>query len=150
MNATAAQESRDILEHLAFRGPLPGELGFIFDSWLRSQWHAEAKRRLDPEVFYPAQRKRIGKCLERSSVLIAMSPAAPDEALGYAVHESMLGGTILHWLYVKKPFRRLGIARCLLDLAQRTGPASLSHSHKGDARSKRLLRRSTFNPYLGG
>jgi hypothetical protein len=42
-------------------------------------------------------------------VRVACLPDAPDVILGYLVRE----GHIVHWAYVKKPFRRLGILRAL-------------------------------------
>lgn len=148
MNQLAAQP--DIGNELAFRGPLSADLPFLIDSWIRSQWEADARRKMTADVFFPRQRARIMKCLGDSSVLIAMVHAAPDEALGYVVHGSMLGLCVVHWCYVKQGFRRLGIARCLLQLASASGPAGMVHTAKGDARGKKLLSRfhSKFDPYL--
>lgn len=143
--SAAAFTAGDALET---RMATTADLPFVFDSWLRSQWDADAKRKMLPDVFFPQQRGRIERILKRSMVVIAFSTAAPEEALGYVCFERIVGIPVVHWVYTKQALRRLGVARFLVQVAQ--GEADcLQHSHKSDARAKKLFSRfrSVFNPY---
>lgn len=144
---TAAAALQPTIE---FRQATTADEAFIFDSWLRSQWKLDAREKMPSTIFFAGQRQRIDRLLPRSRVIIAYSPADATEALGYVVAEASWKTACVHWLYVKSTFRRLGIASRLLQVTLAMCNASnLQHSHKSDARAKRLFERvgSTFNPY---
>lgn len=94
---------------LIVRPPNPTDLWFIHDSWLKSYWksgHAPVK---DWPTYFEGQAKRIDRLLVLSETRIACFDSSPDEIVGYAVVQ----GECVHWLYVKKDYRRHGAARVL-------------------------------------
>lgn len=133
---------------LAVAGPSVRPL--VRDSWLRSQWKADMRWKMVRSDFMRAQGARIDRLLPRCTIVTAFSPTVPDETLGYVVLQVSRDDPIIHWLYVKKPFRRLGIATQLARAAANAGSGQLFYSHKGDARGKKLALKfaAKFNPYL--
>lgn len=148
----ALSEVAEAAPAMQFRRGVPADARLIYDSWLRSQWQLDARHKMTRAVFFPMQRSRIERLLQRSSVVVAYHRAEASEALGYIVLEAnhALSTAAVHWLYVKQPYRRLGVARQLICAVQAlTGATFLQHTHKSDARAKKLAQRfgSTFNPY---
>lgn len=93
------------------------DLSFIYHSWLKSYRSSWAKglnpsRYMDKDRYYNGQKLMISQCLERSVVLVAVNPEDAFQIFGYVVGEP---GLVVHYLYVKEPFRRMGIATLLVD-----------------------------------
>ena len=86
----------------------PADESFIRATWLRG-YRDTAKG--SGEWYYAAQGALIGELLRRHPARVAHYPGDLDQVLGYLVAD----GPVVHWLYVKGPFRRLGIGRTLLE-----------------------------------
>lgn len=136
------------------RAMLPAEASFVEDSWVRSFAKSAPNMlalvgELREDAYRAAQRVVAQRLIRRGAVLVAHLPSVPDEACGYLVlelHGSML---VLHWLYVKQPYRKLGAARLLLGAALRLEHRELAHTHEsavGRELAKKL--RSRLRPYL--
>lgn len=52
------------------------------------------------------------RAFARANVTIACDGDDPDQLFGFVVHELV---AMVHWVYVKAPFRRMGIARKMLE-----------------------------------
>jgi ribosomal protein S18 acetylase RimI-like enzyme len=93
------------------------DLNFIFATWLRSYRHAsQFARKISNEIFYSRHHLVIDLILKRngSKVLVAHPKGEPDVILGYVVTETQPdGANVLHYSYVKKSFRQMGIAKAL-------------------------------------
>lgn len=85
--------------------------GFVAESWAKTFQGSDASiRRIHPNFFNRSVYPRIEELLHGAEVRIA-SPADDDVTIyGFAVLEPGL----VHMVYVKKPWRRLGIAAALL------------------------------------
>lgn len=91
----------------------PDDLNFIRATWLRGYKHASRFARPIPsEIYFRRHHEVVEAILRRptTSVEIASHPDAPSVILGYLVRE----GDVVHYVYVKKPFRRFGIGRALM------------------------------------
>ena len=128
-----------------------GDVPLICSSWLKSYRKAPAVAKLRGPVYFDSQRSVVERILGRASVAVACSQSDFADVYGYVVYESLAAGTVLHWLYVKQPFRGLGIARVLLSASGAPRAKSVQHSHETE--KGRVLARalgSVLNPYLGG
>lgn len=112
-----------------------GDAGLVYDSWLKS--YRAAKRQqveADPAALFNARKydssqgQLIDRLLQRSAVIVLCSPSDESEVFGYVVFERLGTRAVLHWLYVKHPFRQLGFARRLFNAA-RGDCALTTHSH---------------------
>lgn len=130
-----------------YREMWPGDVSFVFHSWLNS--HAKWQR-LEHEAkarYFTQQHAVLEVLLRRSRVLVACDPAAPAEVWGYLVFEETPRACVVHWLYTKRLFRGLGLARRLVETAQALAPKPLQHTHETQP-GKKLAAKwgSTFNP----
>ena len=65
---------------------------------------------MDKNIFFQKYKLIIQLLLERADVKVACLEEDPDVALGYCVSR----GHCLDWIFVKKAWRRLGIAKALV------------------------------------
>ena len=113
-------------ESITFRELDPGghgrELGFIYDSWTRavardSIWHPNVGKRgvartpVPPSLSLYYHDITLKKLLPKCTLLAACDPDDLDVILGYVCYEP----DVLHFVYVKGGFRRLGIGNRLMD-----------------------------------
>lgn len=89
-----------------------GDEPFIYNSWLQSN---RAKHPNMPTSDYYAHYKKIvTDILYKSMVIVACDPSSPEFIYGYLVIRPVDDIPILHYAYVKKPFRKFGILKQLL------------------------------------
>lgn len=90
------------------------DLGFICNSWVKSYFALnEHLRNYSPFVYYAEiQQKVVEYLIGSAKVVVICAEDDPDHIYGYGVYEPG-PKTILHYLYVKYPFRRLGIGKII-------------------------------------
>jgi ribosomal protein S18 acetylase RimI-like enzyme len=93
------------------------DVPFVFATLLRSYRHASTfARKISNDVFYKYHHMFLDACLKRpgSSVLVAYPKGEPDVILGYVLTERQADGEdVIHFTYVKRSFRQMGVARAL-------------------------------------
>jgi len=93
------------------RSPDVEDLNFILDTWLKSyRQHSKTfKSFISSKDYTDGYRKVILTLLQHSTVHIAHSIDDKNQIYGYAVSNK----GVVHYVYVKSPFRRFGIAKTL-------------------------------------
>lgn len=119
---------------------------FLCHSWLKS--FRPSATEVPGVIYHRGQHEVIERLLGRSIVTVACNPEDEAQIFGYLVHEKRGPVVVLHYVYVKAPFRRLGLARALLAHVGAEG-CHYTHRTPAFARLARALR-AHFNPYLGG
>lgn len=91
----------------------PGDLAYIMSTWLRDLRDADPSPMPD-DLYFPAQRALIERLLGSNQVRCTIAAASdrPDEILGYAV---AIPGELLIWLHVRKPLRKQGLGKLMLN-----------------------------------
>lgn len=92
---------------------------FILSTWLRGYRHSSTfAQRVTNEVYYRWHHLLLERLLARETAvaLVACLDDSPEVILGYLAMEKQ-DASVLHWVYVKADFRRMGIARKLIDAA---------------------------------
>lgn len=126
------------------------DAAFIFDSWLRSYRKGGRSPRVESAVFWDEHRRLLGKLLSRSTVLVACSGEDPAQLFGWLAFERLGAVCVVHYCYTQRVFRRLGVAKKLLEVAS-SGSGGLAHTHETDAGAPFAKAwRSVYNPYLAG
>lgn len=107
-------------EAVAVQAPLyriiPGneaDHAFVYATWLRSYRQlSDFAKPIEKDVYFPHQHDRIQRLLERGRLDVAVLDEQDGwhTVIGYCVTD----GLLLHWVYVKGTWRRMGIARALL------------------------------------
>jgi hypothetical protein len=89
-----------------------GDLGFVFDSWLRSYKADKIPHKKGRELrkFFEVMRTRIAGLLERSIVMVCCNPDEQAQIFGWAACEK----DTCHYVYVKRAYRKMGIAGMLV------------------------------------
>lgn len=142
-----------------FRDATPDDEAFIFSAWLRSHhengdWpHRTAGCCNYSHRRYFDAHKHVVRALVRDcKTIIACSPARPSQILGFITFEEKPGP--IHWVDVKKLYRRNGIAT---DLLMRAGtssgdalPRSCSHWSVAAEHMRNVGWPLRFDPFLIG
>ena len=105
---------------LGIRIAEPSDMNFVCASWFESYWKLHMRATgLAYESYKAGQDKLIQDLIERSTVEVVFAQEVPDEIVGYVVAEPHA----VHYVYVKAPYRKRGVARFLLF----EGPRTFSH-----------------------
>ena len=120
--------------------------GFILNSWLKSYYDtADISPRISRKVFFKNEGKIIENLLKTELVKIICNPFDETHIYGYACFND--NPTILHYIYVKQPFRKMGLARNILRDYMESEDVIISYS---TGRIKRFGTHYNFkyNPYV--
>ncbi len=134
------------------RGAVAEDLPFILNSWLKSYRNSSVSLSIPNQVYYPGHTNRVKEILSNPSTvsLILVNSTDADQIMGYVIFD--LNAPVLHYLYVKQPFRKYGMGQFLVSLAITHHKSAILHcTHiakkwKEKAKSFNLL----FNPYVSG
>lgn len=134
---------------IAFRDVAEGDVPFIFSSWLQSYRDSEEVRNIGNDAYFGGHHKVIAELAQRpeAKCFVACASDFPAQIFGWAYGESG-AETVLHYVYVKQQYRRMGIARGLLQKIhqQRDGGILCTHrTHIFDLMKKKYSLR--LDPY---
>jgi GNAT superfamily N-acetyltransferase len=128
---------------VVFRESKPEDRAFIYSSWLRSYRDSEFARSLSTDIYFHGHRQVLERILDRATTIVACDPEDPDHIYGWLCHE-MGYPPILHYVYVKHPYRGMGLGKQLFAAFDQGG--KFDYTHQGRL-SEKLKERGTFNPY---
>ena len=126
------------------------DVPFIFSSWLRSYRETRAAKLVGNAQYYEGQHAVIEGILQRPNIVveIACDEHDPSTIFGYIVHE-VSKEPLVHWLYVKLPFRNFGIGQSLLQGATSTSTKlTITHLPKIEKKLFEKFPNVNYNPYL--
>jgi len=90
------------------------DVDFIFNSWLKCGRQSQSVKSIQNEIYYYHQHKVIEGLLKTCTVLIACSAEDTLQIYGYLVCGKVENIDVIHFIYVKQAYRKLGIANLLL------------------------------------
>jgi len=143
-----------------YRQALPGDLPFVYNSWLkgyrdRSRW----AQSIPSQIYFSNHKKVIEKVLHNpgARILLAVSPECAEQIFGYLVYqETPQNITMLHYLYVKQPYRGIGLAGTLVNMVSKltahdkTVPMIATHNFDTGWEAMSEKWNLVFNPYVLG
>ena len=139
------------MAEVEIRGAYLEDVNFIFATMLKSYRHASTfARKISNDVFYKYHRAFLDSCLKRpnSQVLIAHPKGEPDVILGYLLTEKRdTGENVIHYTYVKKSFRQMGVARALWQKLDKQDYTITHYTVDADWITKKYSN-LIYNPYL--
>lgn len=133
------------------------DVNFIFNSWLKSYRHGSYfAKKIRDTVFYKYHHMVCDAILRRPTtrVLMACDPEDPSVIYGYLVYEKLNTdlhnwGYVLHYAYVKSPFRKLGVGAELLKASELDpNRCALSHWTMDTDFIAKKFPEITYTPYL--
>lgn len=106
-----------------YRDLEPGDVSFVLDSWIKSFRDSPWAGVVPNHRFFDITHEVIEELLQRGAkVEVAAAKHDPTRILGWVCYEPVKGGTAIHYLYVKDPFRLQGLGRSLLERANESTP----------------------------
>lgn len=100
---------------LKIRSVSKDDYPFIFNSWLKSLSKSFTKNNLtDKNVYYQGQHRLIERLLQTSNCHVAVDGDDESIIVGYLIESVEQSVNVVHYIYVKKDFRNMGIAESLL------------------------------------
>lgn len=112
---------------IRIRPATEGDVSLLFSSWLKSYRSSLFAKQISNTVYYAEQHKVIEGLLKTSTVLIICEDTDPTNIYGWICAELIDGIFVLHYVYVKHPYRKLGLAKFLLNqFNHETGAASMA------------------------
>lgn len=123
---------------MQFDSPSADEFPFIFDSWARSFRKSPWAGCIPNHLYDQVSRADSAGIIDRGARVIVATSALPDgtrRVMGYSVSEP----GVLHWLFVKRDYRGMGLGRRILAETTRAWPAGpWTYTHRTRA-SQRFL-----------
>lgn len=134
--------SLDKKDLITTRTRLSADTNFIMATWLRGlRYGNDWFELIESEAYYATYHKVIESLLAKPGVTVLVSCLKddPEVILGYSVFE----GPKLHWVFVKKPWRAIGIAKSLVP----TDISTVTHVTV-IGRSIMQKHKVVFNPFI--
>lgn len=105
------------------------DISMIFNSWLKSYRTSLFAKNIANSVYFLNHHKIIEKLLKSSIVLVACNDKDASQIYGWACAQEVDGIFCLHYVYVKQPFREIGMARLLINAFGRAEDVAGIYSH---------------------
>lgn len=138
-------------EDLTFRPLQDSDKAFVFNSWLKSYRNSSFAKSMINEVYFTFHAKLIEQALVSSQVIVAASTVDQTQVYGWIVFRQLDEDTIVHYVYVKFPYRKFGLGEQLLRFASPDAEKYTIITH--EPRNFELLSKKfnlVYNPYLIG
>lgn len=119
-----------------------GDMNFIFSTFLRGLYYGnEWYGRIKAEIYYTHYHRVLERLLAKKgcTILISCLKEDPDTIIGYSIFEP----EILHYVFVKPIWRKIGIARDLIP----ENTASYTHLTKQGIQLQKKYPNTIFNPF---
>lgn len=100
---------------MKFRSRTEGDHNFIFASWMRSfRSNSQWAKQISSGIYNTKHPKLINELLANSGSIVACSSDMPDQIFGFAIYQpSVENIAVIHWLYVKEIYRKMGVGNAL-------------------------------------
>lgn len=140
-------------QNFKIRKATKDDVNFVFSVWLRSYKHDSPITKYTlSDTFYDFHQRQLDEILSQPSTEVYVACDVSDDTLIFGFIAFRPVRNIIDYIYVKKPFRRFGIAKALLAQADpkiNLADWAITHITYGALDilfSKNL--KFNFNPYL--
>ncbi len=125
------------------------DAAFIFNSWLKCYRHSKSAMQVQNDIYFSAQHKVIEGLVKRAQFIIACSPTDENQIYGYGVGEMVEDVVCVHFIYVKEPYRKLGLACTLLAALGHVPGTPYLYTHRTHVAEKLEKKHPlVYHPYL--
>lgn len=122
---------------------------FIFHSWLKAYRNAKAVQNIQNTIYFDGQHKLIEGLAKHCQFTVACSATDESQIYGYAVGEMIDTVLCVHFIYIKHPYRKLGMATTLLMSLGHVLGTPFVYTHRTEAAEKLESRGGmVYSPYL--
>lgn len=100
--------------HYLIRKAIPEDIPFITNSWLKSYRQSGDVKMIPNNQYFHYQHKMVEHLVPKSIVLVAADKDDMGIIKGWICAEVIPNALLLHFVYVKNDYRRMGIGSALL------------------------------------
>ena len=95
---------------------IPSDSGFLYSTWLKSYRQMPFAQNMSNDVFFHHHKQQIEKILAKpnTEVIMICEIDDPNHIYGYGVIEKYGDAAIIHYVYMKHAYRKLGLVGNLL------------------------------------
>lgn len=134
---------------IVLRDAVPEDVSFIFNSWLKSYRGSRAVAGIVSSVFFAEHHRVLERIMKSCKVIVACNPEDTSQIYGYIVHEMVSGVDVFHYAYVKHTFRRMGLAKAMLQHIKPDTSTASMYSHATPVGDKIAPKyHMVYSPYL--
>lgn len=134
---------------IQLRKPHKEDVPFIFSSWLHSYRSSLHTKNVVNTVYFGEHHDLLERIMNRSEAVIACNADDPNQIFGYIVYERIDNALVVHYIYVKQSFRKLGIGKTLLQSTGWQKGDAFIFTHDTYISAKLAMKyRAMFNPYV--
>lgn len=133
-----------IKEQVGIRLMEEGDESFIFNAWLKSFRNSLEGMLQTNDIYYNNHKLLVAELIKRGNVYILHSKDDASHILGFACIEN---DNILHYIYIKYNYRKLGLANYLIKSILSCDTLNVTHVTK-IVRSKIDNQLIMYNPWL--
>lgn len=126
------------------------DVAFILNSWLKSyREHGPIAQHVSNTIYFASHHKILQKVIKRATTLVAVNENDDSQIYGYAVGERIEGHFVIHFVYVKQGFRKMGIATSLYNMFEhdRSSVGIFTH-HTRMAEKMYMKYNLVYHPYV--
>ena len=134
---------------IRIRKATEADVPFIFSSWLKSVRNSGYSYGVPNAVFFSEHHKVIERLLKTCDVYVACSETDVADIYGYICAEKVDGLLVIHFVYVKHTYRRLGIGAMLLNTLEHNPTSAALYTHM--TKTGKLLEAKynlVYSPYI--
>lgn len=91
----------------------PEDFNFIANSYLKSYRSAPETKAMINDIYFPEYKARLEHMARTGTILVACAREDEDQIFGYVILGVVGNYPVLHYVYVKFPFRHVGIGKAL-------------------------------------
>jgi len=117
---------------ISIRPMQPGDVPLVLNSWLKSYRDCPASWGTGNDDYFRTQKTVISKLMTKCNVAIACDPQDDDQIFGWLAWEDSKEDIVVHYIFVKHIFQRMGVARRLWEHAS-PGQRDVVATHMGPA-----------------
>lgn len=111
---------------VAIRSATNDDIAFIRSAWLRHLRGERSVRFVRDDVLFEKHGALVGRLLFLGRALIAHEPGDLQHNYGFVAFDAKPG--VVHWIYVKGVYRRMGVGRALWKAAGFGKPVAATHA----------------------
>ena len=124
-----------------YRPFLEADTNFILNSWLKSYRSSGVTEHIPSTIYFTEHKKTVLRLMEDAKILVCCNPEDEEQIFGWTCYEEPL---IIHFIYVKYPYRKFGMAKSLYNTIG--SPTITSHLPRSYSELKKKYN-LIYNPY---
>lgn len=137
-----------MIDSLAIRDAVPSDEDFIYHSWLNHyQANSYFAKRIPKKTFMKFHSLVANNAMNRAGIVKKIAGDNEFTIYGYVIAESVNDSPIIHYIYVRPEYQRLGIGLALINSLYIEKEFEVSHWVPILNEISRKMNAFTYNPY---